>query len=364
MQKAKFNIPNYLFFIAISMVFFTSFKQQDTIVLQNEPIPFKPAGFYITTVTDDRTDKTAVANLVVKDASDKTTTRPADMQGGPAPAIARFIEHNLDKDTSLRLVIISIKEFKLTETPLANGSVDGRVKLSLSFGLQKDYGVDSLVNYRGGLHYIRQGRNAAVAESQLRAILKDGLIYFNNWMQANINVSRKLANKVNITFTDYTEKPEGDTIYYTAQRPLTWADFQSRVKPIDNMEAEVMPGFGYNQEAKIANGIINVHIAMKTFMPKSAAWAGYNDRSNYALNHEQRHFDIVKIITGQYKQKVLAANLTPDTFEAFINMQYLDSYRDMDALQKAYDKETNHGRNEAAQAAWNKRIDNDLKTFN
>ncbi|MDB5009909.1 MAG: hypothetical protein JWQ06_698, partial [Mucilaginibacter sp.] len=84
----------------------------------------------------------------------------------------------------------------------------------------------------------------------------------------------------------------------------------------------------------------------------------------YALNHEQRHFDIVKIITEQFKQKVLAEKLTPDTFEAFINMQYLDSYRDMDAMQKAYDKETSHGINRFVQTEWNDRIDKELKKFN
>jgi hypothetical protein len=43
-------------------------------------------------------------------------------------------------------------------------------------------------------------------------------------------------------------------------------------------------------------------------------------------------------------------------------MQYLDSYRDMYAMQKAYDKETRNGRNEYAQSKWNNDIDKGLKT--
>ena len=69
----------------------------------------------------------------------------------------------------------------------------------------------------------------------------------------------------------------------------------------------------------------------------------------------------MKIISEQFKQKILAKPLTPDTYEAIINIQYLDSYRDMTAMQKAYDKETAHGMNRIAQEAWNQRIDKELK---
>ncbi len=99
---------------------------------------------------------------------------------------------------------------------------------------------------------------------------------------------------------------------------------------------------------------------MTTYVAKSDSWVG-NLRDDYGLNHEQRHFDIARVITRQFQKKISAAGLTPDTYEAFISMQYLDSYRDMNALQKAYDKETRHGINEQAQSVWNKKIDEMLR---
>jgi hypothetical protein len=355
------GLPLLLF---IGSMLFASFKAYGPIILGDEPIPFKPNAYYIAGVTDERADKAPMAQLVTRGDANKTAIEKADLQGGMAASVGDFLDHNLPKDKSLRPVMMSIKEFKLTETALPDGSIDGRVKLYLSFGIPKDYGEDHLVDYHGGLHYIRNLSNMATIGPQLRSILKNGLVYFNDWMKANADVNGKLANKVTFNFTDYTEHPEGDTIYYSAARPLTWADFQSRVKPAGIMQAEVMPGFGYNQEAEAIKGIIRVHLSLKTFLPKSACWANYNGRDAYELNHEQRHFDIVKIITEQFKQKILAAHLTPDTFEAFINMQYLDSYRDMDAMQKTYDHETGHGTNHFAQAEWNERIDKELKKFN
>jgi hypothetical protein len=320
-----------------------SFKTSGQGVLSDEPVPFKPTGYYIATLTDQRADKSPVAGVITINS------------------IRQYIARNVVKRPALSPVAISIKQLDLTETPLNDTGVDGHIKLHLSFGLEKNYGVEHLVDYRGALHYKRSGENIAAIERDVRSIIKASLLYFDEWMKSNANSNRKLAKNVKISFTDYTEQPEGDTIYYSASRPLTWADFQSRNRPTGPFMAVVMPSLGYTQEAKLINGTIEVKIAVKAFLPKSASWADQNGRDAYTLNHEQRHFDIVKIIAEQFKQKILAKALAPDTFEAIINMQYLDSFRDMNAMQKAYDKETGHGTNRIAQEEWNQRIDKELK---
>jgi hypothetical protein len=360
----KKTISNLTFFLFTGLILVTSFKSADPIILVDEPMLFKPDNYYIAEVTDARVNKSAIAQVLVKSAINKATTQSINIQGGVEMAVSRFIDRNLAKDKSLRPVSITIKEFNLIETALPNGNIDGRIKLHLSFGFEKDYGTEHLVDYDGGLNYIRNGNNyLTVVEPCIRKALKNGLVYFNDWIKNNTAANHQLARGVKFDFANYTEAPEGDTIYYSANRSLTWADFQSRHKPLMNANAAVMPGFGYEIEQGVVNGIINVHVQLKVYVPKSACWADNYGRDAYALNHEQRHFDITKIIAEQYKQKVLTQNLTPDNYEAFILMQYLDSYRDMDKMQKAYDKETNHSRNEAAQHEWNKRIDTELNKY-
>ena len=175
-------------------------------------------------------------------------------------------------------------------------------------------------------------------------------------MQVSLDTDPKLARAVVFIFKDYFDKTEGDTIYYSPSRPLTWNDFQSKIRPTGPFSASVMPNFGYELNQEIKNGVINVQMAIKTYVAKSDCWVG-TTRDTYALNNEQRHFDVARIITRRYQQKILAAGLTPDNYEAFISMQYLDSYRDMNAMQKAYDSQTRHGSNEAEQQAWDKKID-------
>ncbi|RVU00474.1 hypothetical protein EOD41_13435 [Mucilaginibacter limnophilus] len=345
----------------ISILFFitglAAFKADNFIVLPDEPLPFKPHGYYIAAVTDDRPAKSPVAQVVTLSADKKTAVQSADLQGGTLSAVRGYISRNLDKDASQRPVIVSIKEFKLTETSLPGNRVDGQVKLVLSFGLQKDYGFERLVDYRGGLHYIRPVSNSALAATQLRDCLKNGITYFNNWMKANTGTNIKLAQKVTFKFTDYAEPNENDTVYYSPKRPLVWDDFRATTPPSGPYAAMVIPAFGYDEQHEVVNGAIRVKLSMKVYLAKSASWVSGGGQTSYALNHEQRHFDITRIIARQFQQKVLNAGLTPDTWEAFIGMQYLDSYRDMHAMQTAYDSETAHGRNHSAQAEWNRRID-------
>jgi hypothetical protein len=353
MQKAK--LYWLLCVPTMACIMLVAYTLKNDIVLNDYPLQITPQGFYIKSVTDNRAEKGAIAMLALG-TNGKPEMREADLQGGAAVAISRFINRNLKKDTSEQAVNISIKDFKLTETVLPHGGVDGRIQISLGFGMPKNYGIQQLLEYRGGLHYTRLPDKNEVIEAHLRSVIKSGLIYFNNWMQANVDRDPKLAKAVSFTFTNYLDKTEGDTIYYNKNRLLTWKDFQSKVRPPGPFNAVVMPNFGYNLTQEVKKGVINVGLEMTTYVAKSDSWAGAL-RDDYALNHEQRHFDIARIITRQFQEKILAAGLKPDTYEAFINMQYLDSYRDMNALQKAYDKETRHGINEQAQADWNKKID-------
>jgi len=356
LNKVKAGRPVFISLLLLSIFFKTSGQ----VVLADQPIPVKPEGFYIAEVTDKRAGKGTLGQVLTRDTGNTVITKSIELKGGAATAIGHFISRNLPQDQSLRPVVIAIKELSLLETVKTGHTINGQLKLGLSFSLQKDYGAEHLVDYQAGLRYSRADHLQAAPDEYLRAILNNGLVYFNNWMKDNAGTNRKLAKNVDISFTDYTETTEGDTIYYSAKRPLTWADFQSAAQPASRFGAQVIPGIGYTQQAKMNKGTVVVNIVMKTYLPKSASRASYNTRDAYSLNHEQRHFDIAKIIAEQFKQKILAKKLTADTFEAFINMQYLDSYRDLDAMQKAYDTETGHGLDKFAQAEWNNRIDKEL----
>ena len=335
----------------------------DSLVLINERVPVTPKEFYIAKVTDERESRGAIALLVpvvnIKDVPPKAS--PVDLKGGTLPAIKQFINSSIARNTTLRPVIISLKKINITETALPVGRVEGHVNVIFSFSL--DMGEDDrvhLADYNGRAVYNRDVLQTRDIEPTLRHVLTNGLLYVNNWMNQQAKTNIKLARGVKVTFTDYNEKPEGDSIYYSVKRPLTWADFQSKV-PNSKYDAEVFPTLGYDEKAEIINGIINLHLAVKTGLPKSASWAKEGSRNDYTLNHEQRHFDIVKIAAEHFKRKIKARKLTTANYDGPINEEYLDAYREMTNLQIQYDNETRHGSATSEQRKWNERIDKELQ---
>ncbi len=336
-------------------------KTEGTIVLRDEKINFTPKEFYIADVADERKDRGTVASLMTIKPDHSAVTQNLDLKGGAVASIKQFISRNLHRDTNLRPVMITLKEFKVTETKLPNGQVSGRLGIVFSFSLQASYRTIHLVDYTGGIRYTRQENSQVDIEAILRQGIEGTLGFFNTWINSNVETNALLAKAVRLRFTDFTEAPEGDTIYYSVKRPLTWADFKDRPRD-DHFEAEILPVMGYTEQNRVVKGIIYVDMAIKVSVAKSDCWVkGLKDDD--MLNHEQRHFDIEKIVSERYKKKLLAMKLPTDNFYGPINVEYLEALRDANRMQKQYDAETRHSEDHAAQAQWNEEIDKELKAF-
>ncbi len=365
MVKPVYTAQISNFTLLCILLLFSGFQPAPkTIVLHNDQLLFTPKEFYVADVTDEREYRTAIARLL-SEGTEAINSKiyTVDFQGGGFAAVKQFVNHSVPRNITLRPVIIKIKKIMATESSLEGGRVQGDIEFDLSFYLKNgDDDAVHLANYHGGSHYNRMAGPPQAIEPLMRNVLKEGLIYLNNWIDQQSGTNIKLAKGVKVLFTDYKENNEEDTIYYSVKRPLTWDDFKSPV-PISKYDAEAFPGFGYEEHAVVANGIIKINLVMKVYLPKSASWVKNDSRTDYALNHEQRHFDIVKIIAERFKNKVSSENLPVNNFEGPVNEDYLESYREMNSLQKQYDKETNHGADQTAQQRWNERIDRELKAF-
>jgi hypothetical protein len=331
------------------------------IVLNDAQILLSPHEFYVAGVVDEREDKGTVAQLITPGQGAGTPVKySADLIGGVQSSVKKYLNSSLSIDKALRPVVIHIKRLKVDETEQPNGRVDGKLAIMLSFYLKKDGEDAHLVDYRGGSNYTRTNTQQMDLPGLIGNSLQAGLVYFNTWINKQAGTNIKLAKSVKLIFSDYTEQPEGDTIYYNRKRPLTWDDFQQK-PPNSKYEAEVFPSIGYSEQVDVVDGVVLVKLALKPYLPKSAAWAKANARNPYSLNHEQRHFDIVKLVMEHFKQQLLKEKFTADNYDGPINVQYLESFHEMNILQDQYDKETDHGINRYMQAQWNERIDKELQ---
>ncbi|HWD87828.1 MAG TPA: hypothetical protein VG367_06845 [Mucilaginibacter sp.] len=337
-------------------------KTDDLIVLHDEKLSFTPHEFYIAGVTDDRTDKSQVASLIFKDEAHRYVIRTSDLKDGVTTAIKHFISNNLPQNANLRPAIISVKSLKLTETNQPGGWISGHLAIDFSFGLQKNYGTLALTEYNAGIRYTRSDGVTNMAEPIIRQGIEQAIAWFNKWMNDHAETDARLAKAVKLKLTDYTDQIEGDTIYYSVTRPLTWADF--REKPMNgNFDAEIFTSVGYAEQASVVKGLIDLNISVKVELAKSDCWVRSRAQDDYALNHEQRHFDIAKIIGEHFKQKLAAMNLPPDNYDGYINVEYLETLRELHSMQTQYDKETRHGSDGYAQSQWDKKIDQELSAL-
>ncbi|WP_242919896.1 hypothetical protein [Pontibacter liquoris] len=337
--------------------------ETETITLRAERLPFSPKEFYVAAVQDERDEKAAVAYLlpVASAATAQVgTPRPVDLQGGGLAAIRQYIQKSLPADKKLRPIIIRLKEFKVTEKPGAKGRVDGNVAVGMTFDLQREEGPVELLAYKGGARYNRPASQRFDVEPVLRQSLADALTYLNTWMDKEAGRNAKLARSIEVSFIDYTQNGKDDTVFYRLDRPLNWNDFLAAPSKTSHFAASVFPGFAYEGKSTVVNGVIQLDLTMKVYVLKRSSWVKDVARNAYSLNHEQRHFDIVKIVAERFKKKVQPDNLTLEDYNSIIQYQYIESFREMNHLQEQYDGETQHGLDEAAQQRWNQRIDQEM----
>ncbi|RFZ95193.1 hypothetical protein D0C36_06605 [Mucilaginibacter conchicola] len=342
-------------------VFFAVAQQQNPalIELRSTAVTVKPTEFYLKEINDERKNKAALGRMQLYKGGPFTSSYAINFKGGSA-ALISFIKNNTGANYKLRPVILTINELSVNEEPAVNGAVKGSVKITLAFALEGTYVPVKLTSYNTTTTYQRPAGPAQYIEPILNKAITNGVSFFDNWVNSQADTNIKLARKVNLSFTDYDENGEGDTIYYKVDRPLKWDDFKAKPLRGSTKGAEIFSYIGYDQSVDVRNSTIFLSIALKSWVAKSACWVLPGMQTDYALNHEQRHFDITRLVTGHFKNRLKTITMAPDTYEGELNTAYLDALRELVSMQKQYDNETSHSGNVTAQEQWNNRIDKEL----
>lgn len=341
-------------------------KQNQFIILKDEKLTIQPKEFFVAKLIDNRENQEAVAWLFQPTFNKVNTPKKIaiDLKNGSFRAIKQFIAYALPQNQQYHALEIYLKKFKVVETPAGTSQVRGDVEFSFSFNLLNEFGESKhLSNYSSSSVYYRNPRNQIDVEPILRQMLEKGLIYVDGWMNKQAGSNILLAKRTDVKFTDYFDQVEGDTIYYSANRPLKWDDFQSKTGT-GKFEAMIFASFGYNEQVTLNNGVIHIVLELKVYVPKSACWVKNGSSTNYALNHEQRHFDIAKIVAERFRRKLYNVMLPVNNYDGIINVSYFDALRELNNLEKQYDDETAHGINNTIQNEWDIKIDSWLHEFN
>lgn len=149
-----------------------------------------------------------------------------------------------------------------------------------------------------------------------------------------------------------------DTIYWNANRKLTWEDFKGRPDKTTNLLAMTQAGIGY--EVACNNGDLKLKIYCYFNVKKS--WTKETG-SDDLLRHEQVHFDITELYTRILRKKVseLIDPCGKDIKE--LDKAYSSIFKACADRQDDYDRESEHSLNDAQQKIWEEKIASELKAL-
>ncbi len=319
-----------------------------------------PAGFYLSSMLDERIVSDSTGTLLFS-TNGKSVTHKIILEGATFKGIKSTMLAAVARNISLRPLSIRVKECSITEILTGRDQVSGEISLILMFDLHTESGLVPLTQYKSKTKYTRDLSDLSSVKPALQTVLVNSLKFINNWIDIQAPNNPQLAKGVRLTFRDYIEQHD-DTVYYSPSRPLTWDDFREK-RSEEKFAASVFPSFGYDQTSKMEGGIIDIQLLVKVYMVKSASWVGAASRTKYNLDHEQKHFELVKIVAERFKKKLLSEKLTVENYLGIINFEYIESYRDMNKLQQEYDEQTSHGTSKVFQEFWNKKVETELAKF-
>jgi hypothetical protein len=191
-------------------------------------------------------------------------------------------------------------------------------------------------------------------------------------MPAKPGIERRLSSAevktiqvIKVTFLPdrRPENPNSDSLFYHASRKLRWSDFKA-IPPMRGKSGAVSyTSFAYEGNSLHKKDTLLLNLTLQVFFIKSASWSKPIVMDATGLTHEQLHFDITWLVALRFQQRIKTMPLTIEDYDSIIQYQYLEFFREMNHLQDAYDDETSHGQNPAAQVKWQRAIAEAIATL-
>lgn len=326
---------------------------QHSITLRDTRIDIKPVGYHIADIKDGRLQKNGIGTIITS-LNEKS---PITITGGVKNGIQNFIAKNLAKDVNTVPILYQVKELTVTESR-KEGAVNGKMTLSVNFERIGKNDTVSLVTSDVFMDYKRSivaSPNMNNLESVLHQLIVQTLDYFTDWMQINNDKHEALSKGVEIFIMPDYKKNDRDTVYYET-RKINWDDFRGKPNSM-RYGAAIFSNFGYHSSFKVSKGLIQAFVETRTYLVRGMSWANETAKTDYSLAHEQLHFDITKLVVERFKKKVKTMQAESiEDLNSMIQYEYLESYREMNRLQKEYDEESRHSLDTFKQAEWVEKV--------
>ena len=157
-----------------------------------------------------------------------------------------------------------------------------------------------------------------------------------------------------VTLSIYCTCLAQDTVRWTPDRPLQWADFQGQPDPTNIHKAYSFGKMTYSYRYK--GTTLSTEVAC-TF-DKLKSWTRTTDSA--VLAHEQDHFDINEIYARRLRKAYQDYRFNPPTVKGDLADIYSKLSSELRQMQEQYDGQSDHGRLVDIQHEWDKKIKTEL----
>jgi len=148
-----------------------------------------------------------------------------------------------------------------------------------------------------------------------------------------------------------SREEDAEFIPWMDERRLTWEDFLSEPRKHSDAVASTSTSLGIAYQ--VAQGALEYKITCN--FSKTKSWGLL--KTDYILAHEQGHFDITEIFARKLYQEMQQYAFNRKTYKRDINELYQSIVKEKEAMQAAYDGESDHSRNRKLQYEWLAKID-------
>ncbi len=152
-----------------------------------------------------------------------------------------------------------------------------------------------------------------------------------------------------------------DTLQWTPTKMLEWSDFKADA-PRSRFAAYTFTVITMDYSIKSSGKSFKANFSITSAFNRQKSWVKNSPeaKSDAILRHEQLHFDIAELSARKLRKKLSELKLTRERYAKQIQAAYDEVIGAGDAMQKAYDDETEHGLLREEQERWSEKVRNEL----
>jgi hypothetical protein len=144
---------------------------------------------------------------------------------------------------------------------------------------------------------------------------------------------------------------DNETIRWEESRPLTWEDFRGTPRQWGTYVASTSSGISFSYSISSSSSGLDLNYTVETLFYPGSSWYNPDEVDAYILRHEQTHFDISELHARIFRKRLSQVDFDGNA-EQQLSQMYEETEQARQAMQRLYDKETDHSNIREAEDRW------------